>query len=968
MNDLMNICKEWLSKRYREYLPSENEPFKWLRVARENFRLRTENPDELSPAIIQDNQLGLLLVLIPIEKSWETNMIKIKVEADLRGAISLRSLLLLKDTGKAIDKTHEDDDGTWRVCIHWLVPGCHVDNLKANLLLLRQKSSLFEEVPVDIIRYNNSNTLNNDLSDHGFPRLLLITRHVFNQKSNEVIRWAGADEKISTALNGFSRQFNQKTEKSIAENIEQLARTFQTNAENHYPERPCCLDNIEIRNFRSIKHLTLMPWNSERKTQAWVIHGPNGTGKTSIAEALSLCFFGASSRYREYLGDSDISSSKNADGYVSQYLKPLHLSDSRNHSEEEPCCKVGDKEYKSLAEQMLNSKDDVAHTLIEEADGVLSIQEETSDFIHLPGDKLAARMSQSFSNLAEKMNDFVDKGSKQAQDRRLHFLSGYGLTAQIKLQETIRNRIAQNILMKSRQGISNNNLIFLKLLANFENEDGKKAHDLLKRLDSDTTIEETVKRITRLDPAVKEDRFRQEIHSCFQERYESLILVEELIQRFRSRNAATTDIDLSDIIAQSEIWAKWLTSQTQKSDEIKPVDNNLKELQEKLNKLSLERKEITDNGQALRPQHEYLSQTIKFIEMHWIKEHSDTCPTCHTIFPEGILNVINPFYTSLDERLTHYRERYKILTDEMRNLENTIKALGHPQCPVSQESRDRINSLLDALLEDRVSAESLLLSSDHRPHILALLKFAQTPPSSIEEPRDPLLDANECAKSIMEQWQKAGDLSEEPEAWTNIKKTITEILKQVLEEHLPTTIQAIWWEIAACLTPAVWLLPDRPKFRAETKRNSQRLDIVIQGRLARYLLNNAEQHILGLAWFFTQHVIKGRFRHAWLLLDDPAQEMDQPTYRDLCRFLATLLRMYKTDVTNANPFTLVFLLHQEQRALDAAREMDSGLYLLGWSDHQTDKKTAGPQTIRRILLAGPTFHSPLPEKIFQSAS
>jgi len=964
MNDLMNICKEWLCKRYNEYLPSENEPFKWLRVTRDNFRLRTDNPDEQSPAIIQDNQLGLLLVLIPIEKSWDTNTIKMKVEADLHGAISLRSLLLLKDTGKEIDKTHEDDKGTWRVCIHWLVPDCHVDNLKANLLFLRQKSSLFEEVPVDIIRYMHHNTLNNDLTDHGFPRLLLITRHVFNQKSNEVVRWAGADEKIRAALHGFSSQFIQKTEKSIAENIEQLAGEFQTNEENHYPEKPCCLDHFEIRNFRSIKHLTLMPWSSERKAQSWVIHGPNGTGKTSLAEALSLCFFGASSRYHDYLDDPDISSSKNADGYVSQYLKPMR--DTRNPSGEEPYCKVGDKEFKSLAVQMLNSKNDVAHALNEKADGVLSIQEETRKFIQLPGDDLAARMSQSFSKLAEIVNDFVDKGSKQAQDRRLQFLSGYGLTAQIKLQETIRNRIAQNILMKSRPGISNNNSIFLKLLANFENEDGKKARDLLKRLDSDTTIEETVKRISRLDPAVKEDRFCQEILSCFQERYASLILVEELIQRFRSRNAATTGVDLSDIIAQAEIWAKWLSLQTQNTDEIKPIDNNLKELQEKLNKLSLERKEITDNGQALRPQHEYLSQTIKFIETHWIKEHSDTCPTCHTTFPEGILNIISPFYASLEEKLTHYRERYKILTDEMRNLENSIKALGHPQCPVSQESRDRINSLLDALLEDHVSAESLLLSSDHRPHILTLLKFAQTPPSSIEEPRDPLLDANECAKTIMEQWQKAGDLSEEPDAWISIKKTITEVLKKVLEEHLPTTIQAIWWEIAACLTPAVWLLPDRPKFRAETKRNSQRLDIVIQGRLARHILNNAEQHILGLAWFFTQHVIKGRFRHAWILLDDPAQEMDQPTYRDLCRFLATLLRMYKTDVTNENPFTLVLLLHQEQRALDAAREMDSGLYLLGWSDHQTDKKIPGLQTIRRILLAGPTFHSPLPDEIFAS--
>jgi hypothetical protein len=82
------------------------------------------------------------------------------------------------------------------------------------------------------------------------------------------------------------------------------------------------------------------------------------------------------------------------------------------------------------------------------------------------------------------------------------------------------------------------------------------------------------------------------------------------------------------------------------------------------------------------------------------------------------------------------------------------------------------------------------------------------------------------------------------------------------------------------------------------------------------------------------HLQEGSFRHGWLLLDDPAQEMDQPTYRDLCRLLATILRLY---VHEKKQFTLMLLLHREDRALDAARETHAGLRVLGWMLDQTDQ-------------------------------
>ena len=104
-----------------------------------------------------------------------------------------------------------------------------------------------------------------------------------------------------------------------------------------------------------------------------------------------------------------------------------------------------------------------------------------------------------------------------------------------------------------------------------------------------------------------------------------------------------------------------------------------------------------------------------------------------------------------------------------------------------------------------------------------------------------------------------------------------------------------------------------------------------------------------------------RFRHAWLILDDPAQEMDQPTFRELTRFLATVLRPHEHAI---RPFTLLLLLHQEERALDAARETDSGLYVLGWTDRQTEF-SGESNTVRRMRINGPGFHGPRARMLFE---
>jgi len=149
----------------------------------------------------------------------------------------------------------------------------------------------------------------------------------------------------------------------------------------------------------------------------------------------------------------------------------------------------------------------------------------------------------------------------------------------------------------------------------------------------------------------------------------------------------------------------------------------------------------------------------------------------------------------------------------------------------------------------------------------------------------------------------------------------------------------------------------------ELKRGAEKLGIVMKqddevSRLpARHILNQAEQHVLGLAWFFTRHLTHGRFFIPFIALDDPAQEMDQVTYRKFVRFLQAFQRIHK--VLSA-PLTILVFLHQEERALDLARATspNGALTILEWS---REIRSSGPaSTVHVLQLRNSEQTAPLP--------
>ena len=176
------------------------------------------------------------------------------------------------------------------------------------------------------------------------------------------------------------------------------------------------------------------------------------------------------------------------------------------------------------------------------------------------------------------------------------------------------------------------------------------------------------------------------------------------------------------------------------------------------------------------------------------------------------------------------------------------------------------------------------------------------------------------------------EVSEAPEAWSAVKKLLLDAFVSAFLEHLPRTVQALWLELSRNMMPAPWQYPGEARFNVEHRRGQSEVRIVVRGEesspLARHILNGAEVLNLALSWFLVRYLTSGRFRYEFLVLDDPAQQMDQPTFRDFCRLLERLLRLHRIY---SIPLTLVVLLHQDERALDAARVTNGTLHLLRWN-------------------------------------
>lgn len=255
--------------------------------------------------------------------------------------------------------------------------------------------------------------------------------------------------------------------------------------------------------------------------------------------------------------------------------------------------------------------------------------------------------------------------------------------------------------------------------------------------------------------------------------------------------------------------------------------------------------------------------------------------------------------------------------------------------------------------------EDWLIDQQYRQQLKGDLSRMGILPDAPKPYADATQESERLATDFIALTQEADRVLEDPQSIGEVKKAFEQRMEKILINHLPQTLGKVWEELTLTLTTAPWLLPDQPNLTLEQRGKSLSVQVGITGRYIRYFYNAAERHVLGLAWFFTYYFSKRRFDEAWLLLDDPAQEMDQPSFRELVRLWETLLRLHHR---NGRPLTMIVTLHQEERALDAARATNGKLYILGWQMKQED--TSNRTSVKKIVLLAPGYHPLKPEKIF----
>lgn len=944
MHPWLEPCESWLSSQYQNVLE--------MGFAGGSVKLRWLSADSLTSAgviteahglAVEDADIGWLLFLLPYEPN--------RLEQQVNQALGLRSRLLRESnyTGNAKAGEQEDQDSTWRVGLVWLVEDKNWSDWQRHILNLRRESGAVEEISVDAIKVAR-NDIRAALDAHGLPRLLLHTRALLAQSATEAEKWLSADDQVSAELENFSQQFGNSRARAFARELEEKAKSIQPAESGQFSCDARLFQSFRVKHFRNLDSLEIVADHTEdNKAQAIVLFGPNGTGKSSFAEALSLAAFGTSPRLEQFLDDKDITRSTEQT-YFKEYLTPLS---SPSTSAFTPCFVWGKGEETPF---ILNAEEERKRRY----EGVVLNQEDTIDFSQLPREKLAAQVLKGYSGLADELSAWLALEEKRTNEIKLNFTRKHGLSSAIKRSVTAYDRLAQSLLSEQLQRPSPEFLDWLRFLGRLSDEDGRHASKLV----SDWTSQQA-NVVSRLAGAVaklqeiggSQSNVAQAIREKLDEFDGLAKQSSDFRQRLESRVAALRE-QLDVALIQLESWGAWLSLQT--TAPIAPQSDSL-QLKVEIENLAKERAELEKNGKTLRGRLELLDQAQQFLVNHWSARHPDTCPLCNSDVSarQGIDLVVSTLQTETNAAILTLRDRHVVIQNLQKDLDVKLKAAGVSTCPLAAEDQARLRDWLHPFLPVETALEDFLLNPQHREQLKGDLSRMRSLPEAPKPYADTALEAERLANDFIVMTNEADKALEDPQSIGEVKKAFEQRLENVLKDHLPSTLGKVWQEITLSLTTATWLLPDQPTLKLEQRGKSLSVQASNSGRYVRYLYNAAERHVLGLAWFFTFYLSKKRFQEAWMLLDDPAQEMDQPSFRELVRLWETLLRIHQRK---KRPLTMIVALHQEERALDATRATNGQLYILGWQKEQQDANAQS--SVKRVVLLAPGFHPLKPEKMF----
>lgn len=882
MNTAVEICKDYLKEQYKYLLNADLDLFdsskvpyttplwQWIGT---DLNPWTENDEPIDKGgLIIDPEIGICLYLIPFVPQ------RTDIPSQILRALQIRSKLLPEIHHNDTNKSILDKNGSWRIAIHWLISKqTHFEKLWLPIITkLRKETAHFEEIPVDVV-VNDNNDWKSSLQMHGLPRLLFNTRAIFRKQGfNDIDQWLSADMVVSEKLKNLPSAFEKPKLIALAKEVVQIigGYTSDNDDEDHLvssriDSSPKSIKKCRVQNFRNIANLELN--FGEAPVSSLILHGPNGTGKSSLFEALSFGLFQSSYRYSQYLNDKDISSRNRPQQYMESYLRPINKK-----TDDVPEIWINEN---LVTLDSVNGQLEADRTNIEMG-GTLLSQETSRDFLYMTSEELGALVLKDYSVLANKVEMYVRNNHEKSDKDRKDLLRNLELSASITRIQTALERIAKKIIESDLPSLSRPLVEWLELASNIEYTDYKKAEELSKKWQAWGSEAKKSRLFKEISAQVVQEDKASVLETWLSQYNEVLSETRSWTTQLASDELKSLQKETEEIINQVESWGRWLASQEDKKTSAS--NQEIENFKKQIVKLQKQQQQIVSIGKKLKARLDHFAQIGKFLREDWNEHHPNECPTCGTDLKTkgGILAVVNDLEEIVQADREKELERFNEVTNVIKGHENKLVALGQQKCPVSAEDQSKLIESLQWLIPKNQMFSEWIRDNKRRTELIEqvrILKLFPTIPSDI----DPSIEAERVAKKITEEFERARIVFEEPDNWKAIKKSLDKKLGSIVEEHLPKTLGVLWQELAMNLTSAPWLLPGRVNFHIKTLRGQRHLKIKIgkdaKAPFARYILNQAEVHIMGLAWFFARHMTYGRFRHSCLVMDDPAQEMDQVT-------------------------------------------------------------------------------------------
>lgn len=909
--DAIGQCKSQLQKRYAALFgdkfttfEAHKEPERWPTWKYVNAELQPCASDIAKGALLSDPEIGICLFILSYDKATD-------IATQMAHALYMRSKLLPDANYDEANLT--DDCGAWRVVINWLVEKTDQESWLEQIIHLRRTTGQFEEISIDSI--NNVGSWQNSIRDFPFPKLLLTCREIFRKRYiEEIDAWKSADQLVKQKLQGFSLNFKDANVRILAAQIENhleiLSSQALVNKQNvSLEDKP---QSLKISHFRNIKDFEISFGNED--VSSVILHAPNGTGKSNIFEALSFAVCGVSRRYCSYIEDKDTGTTDYLD-----YIKPIRNPDSL------PQITLNDRD---IAPPSLTKEN--AANMLNAYDGTLLAQEDSQSFLHMDADGLGAIIMKNYSDIAQGIEEYVSDNMSAANAQRQNFLRQYGINLNVTKPTTAYEKITLNYLNRECPALPSQLVYWSTIIGDMYHAQAWQAWDterstIAKRISEDISADMIFSALKRWLGHYNE-------------------MVANSVSKLSELSALIQEKDF--VTDKLHLWRNWLLA-SQLATPPDPVQ--LAKARESLGVLRRKLEETTIQGREFKARLDHLQAVKVYLSQHWTKEHPETCPTCESDVSErdSITAIVDESYDQLAINYELARKSYSEINAQLKSLQTELAIMGDAESPVTDEEKSRIIELLSPILkffdQPLETAEALAMILEK----VAAATQLPTVPESIDNEKI----ANNAIEILRSEFLRAQNTMELPGYWNEINKTLNTMLGSVVQNHLPETVGRIWNELILNITSARWLLPAGPSFKVQTasgRSSKKRVSVTLEGNhLARYILNKAEIHIAGLAWFFTRYFTQGRFFIPLIGMDDPAQEMDQPTYRELCRLWESLLRLHRF---HKQPLAMFITLNQEERALDAVRATGGTLNTLAWGGLYQTK-----YSLKRIKLLGEAY-------------